>query len=113
MRQLAFGAGAALLALSASALAETPRPAAPSAAGAPAAAPARAAPPQLGRMQLQAQYAGPLQDTLIQRWRDPIDGVICYVYLPVTVQHSPPTASGFVQYGSNGIGSISCVQPRY
>ena len=43
---------------------------------------------QLPRMQLERQYAGPLQDTLIQRWRDPVDGTTCYLYVPVSVQHS-------------------------
>ena len=63
----------------------------------------------LPRMQLERQYAGPLRDTVIQRWRDPTDGTLCYVYLPITAQHSPPTPSGFVQYGANTIGSISCL----
>ncbi len=62
-------------------------------------------------MQLERQFAGPLQDTIIQRWRDPADGTICYIYLPITAPHSPPTGSGYVQYGSNTIGSISCVTP--
>jgi hypothetical protein len=60
-------------------------------------------------MQLERQFAGPLQDTIIQRWRDPADGTVCYIYLPITAQHSPPTQSGYVQYGANTIGSISCV----
>jgi hypothetical protein len=64
---------------------------------------------KLPRMQLERQFAGPLQDTIIQRWRDPADGTICYIYLPITAQHSPPTQAGFVQYGANTIGSISCV----
>jgi hypothetical protein len=59
-------------------------------------------------MQLDRQFSGPLQDTIIQRWRDPVDGTICYIYLPITAQHSPPVATGFVQYGANTIGSISC-----
>ncbi len=63
----------------------------------------------LDHMELQAQYAGPLQDTVIQRWRDPDNGMICYVYLPILVHHSPPTSMGLVQYGANGIGSISCL----
>ena len=66
---------------------------------------------QLPRMQLERQFAGPLQDTIIQRWRDPADGTVCYIYLPITAQHSPPTGSGYVQYGANTIGSISCVAP--
>ena len=43
----------------------------------------------LPRMTIQAQYGGPLQDTLIQRLRDPVDGTICYVYLPIVVHHQP------------------------
>jgi hypothetical protein len=66
---------------------------------------------QMPRMQLERQFAGPLQDTIIQRWRDPVDGMICYIYLPITASHSPPTQSGYVQYGPNTIGSISCVTP--
>ncbi len=64
---------------------------------------------ELPRMQLERQFAGPLQDTVIQRWRDPADGTICYIYLPITAAHSQPTESGYVQYGPNTIGSISCV----
>jgi hypothetical protein len=66
---------------------------------------------QLPRMQLERQFAGPLQDTVIQRWRDPVDGTVCYIYLPITAPHTPPTASGYVQYGANTIGSISCAAP--
>ena len=64
--------------------------------------------PALPRMEMQAQYQGPLQDTVIQRWRDPVDGTICYLYLPAVVAHSAVTATGYVQYGPNVIGSISC-----
>lgn len=64
---------------------------------------------KLPRMQLERQFAGPLQDTIVQRWRDPVDGIICYIYLPITAAHSAPTPSGFVQYGANAIGSISCL----
>ena len=65
--------------------------------------------PQLPRMQVTAQYGGPLQDTLIQRLRDPVDGTICYLYLPIAVHHTPPGAeTGYVEYGANTVGSISC-----
>lgn len=67
--------------------------------------------PKISRMQLQAQYMGPLRDTLIQRWRDPVDGTVCYIYLPVIVQHAPGP-QGLVQYGANTIGSISCLRPQ-
>ncbi len=59
-------------------------------------------------MQLDRQFAGPLQDTIVQRWRDPADGTICYIYLPITAAHSAPMPSGYVQYGANTIGTISC-----
>lgn len=61
------------------------------------------------RMELEWQYAGPLRDTVIQRWRDPVGGGVCYIYLPVIASHSPPMPNGFVQYGPNGIGTISCL----
>jgi len=63
---------------------------------------------KLPHMQLDRQFAGPLQDTIVQRWRDPNDGTVCYIYLPITAAHSAPTQSGYVQYGANTIGSISC-----
>ena len=80
----------------------------------PAQQPAPAAQPNstwdtLPRMQLERQFAGPLRDTVVQRWRDPADGTICYIYLPISAPHSPPTSGGFVNYGSNTIGSISCL----
>jgi len=69
-------------------------------------------PPPIGRWELQAQYEGPLKDTIVQRWHDPSTGVLCYIYLPIVVQHQPPLKNGMVHYGANNIGSISCVQPR-
>jgi hypothetical protein len=67
---------------------------------------------KLPKMVLERQFAGPLQDTVIQRLRDAADGTICYLYLPISVPHSPTTATGFVQYGPNAIGNISCVPGR-
>ena len=64
---------------------------------------------KLPKMVLERQYAGPLEDTVIQRLRDPVDGTICYLYLPISAPHSPTTATGFVQYGPNTIGTINCV----
>ena len=66
---------------------------------------------KLPKMTLERQFSGPLQDTVIQRLRDPIDGTICYLYLPISAPHSPVTANGFVQYGPNIIGSINCLPP--
>ncbi len=64
----------------------------------------RAHTPQL---ELEGQFNGPLTDTTIERWRDPADGTVCYVYLPIAVAHSQGP-SGLVQYGSANIGSLSC-----
>src|SRR5512146_425194 len=44
---------------------------------------------------LEAQFKGPLKDTVVQRWKDPQTGMICYIYLPVIVQHSQPTPTGY------------------
>src|SRR5260370_1815219 len=63
---------------------------------------------KLPKMVLERQFAGPLQDTVIQRLRDPVDGTICYLYLPISAPHSPTTATGFVQYGPNIIRNINC-----
>jgi hypothetical protein len=62
----------------------------------------------IGRMKLEAQFAGPLKSTVIQRWRDDEAGLTCYVYLPILVPHSKPLPNGLVFYGANNIGSISC-----
>lgn len=88
-----------------------PPPAAPQAAPAPPAKPfpQSAEWSNLPKMVLERQFAGPLQDTVIQRLRDPVDGTICYLYLPISAPHSPTTVTGFVQYGPNVIGSINCL----
>jgi len=66
----------------------------------------------LPKMVLERQFSGPLQDTVIQRLRDPVDGTVCYLYLPISAPHSPTTSTGFVQYGPNAIGSVSCMPGR-
>ena len=72
--------------------------------------PAAAAP--LQHMELQGPIRRPAQGHRVQRWRDTDTGTICYIYLPVIVQHSPQMPNGLVQYGANGIGSISCLPRR-
>jgi hypothetical protein len=80
----------------------------------PAAEPAQQAGPEWGNfptMLLEKVYRGPLRDTIIQRWRDPIDGTVCFLYIPISTPLLPPPAQGYVQYGPNQIGSVSCVHP--
>ncbi len=95
----------------------TPAPAPAPAANAPAPAPAPAAPPQVSEwetfptMILEKIYRGPLRDTIIQRWRDPIDGAVCLIYVPISTPLLPQNAPGYMQYGANQIGSISCFHP--
>jgi hypothetical protein len=62
-------------------------------------------------MQLEATFPGPLKDTTIERWRDPVDGSVCYIYLPIAVARSEGP-NGLVQYGAANIGSISCFAGR-
>jgi hypothetical protein len=107
----ALPAGAATAATPNATSPAAPAPSRP-ASGAPAPATQQGG-QQLRYMQLQAQYKGPLADTVIERWRDPIDGTICYIYLPIVVQHSAPTNTGMVQYGGNNIGSISCLAAKF
>jgi len=64
---------------------------------------------ELPMMELQGFYRGPMKDTLIQRWRDPETGAICYIYMPIIAQNTPTEGAPYVHYGSNQIGSISCV----
>jgi hypothetical protein len=65
---------------------------------------------------LEGQFRGPFQDTLIQRWSDKSNGVVCYLYIPVIVPGSPSGLNSGAQpspkvYGPNQLGSISCVSP--
>ncbi len=63
-------------------------------------------------MILEQIYRGPLRDTVIQRWRDPVNSTICYLYLPIsTPLVASQPGSNFVQYGPNNIGGISCINP--
>ncbi len=63
---------------------------------------------------LTGQFPGPFQDTLIQRWQDASNGATCYLYIPVMVpwvsqQAGQPGLPPIRQYGSNQLGSISCI----
>ncbi len=63
-------------------------------------------------MTLELVFRGPLRDTIIQRWRDPVNSIICYVYVPISAPLvAAQPGSAYVQYGPNTIGSISCVNP--
>ena len=62
------------------------------------------------RMNVEQEFAGPIANTMIHRWRDPTDGTVCYVYVPVPPrQYAISRASGFVRQVPDTIGSISCV----
>ena len=66
----------------------------------------------LPTMNLEQVFRGPLPDTVIQRWRDPVNSSNCYMYLPVSAPlAAPQPGSNSFQYGPNIIGSISCVNP--
>lgn len=53
-----------------------------------------------------------VRDTVIQRWRDPVDGSVCHRNIPISAPLLPPAQNGgFAQYGPNTIGSISCSHP--
>jgi hypothetical protein len=56
---------------------------------------------RLTRTQLERQYAGPFQDTAIQRWREPADATICYLSVPISASRSVPNETGYVQYGKH------------
>jgi hypothetical protein len=58
---------------------------------------------------LPAQQVQPSAEWSKLPLRDPVDGTICYLYLPISAPHSPVTSTGFVQYGPNVIGSINCM----
>ncbi len=74
------------------------------------ATPARAQAPAPANptMKLEARFQGPFPDTMIQRWRDPQTGVLCYLFLPIRVEQIP-ISSGGIAYGANTLGSLSCV----
>ena len=61
-------------------------------------------------MLLERIYRGPMKDTIIQRWRDPIDGSVCYIYLPISVPTLQPEG-GYYRYGAASVGNISCIHP--
>ncbi len=68
----------------------------------------------VNEIRLTGQFPGPFQDTLIQRWVDTQNGNTCYLYIPVILPSagSQPAAGGQMAtrfYGSNSMGSISCV----
>lgn len=94
-----------------------PAPApAPAGSPAPAAAGEQPAAPSVPKwtdfppMLVERVYRGPLRDTVVQRWRDPIDGTVCFIYVPISTPIAAE-AGQFVQYGSHNIGSVSCVHP--
>lgn len=64
---------------------------------------------QGGDLQYQGRFEGPYKGTSIIKLRDPDNGATCYVYAPSSIPYRTPMRGG-VSYGSNSIGSISCVE---
>lgn len=83
-------------------------------APAPQAPPAPAPPAwdSFPTMVLERVYRGPLRDTVVQRFRDVVDGTVCFLYIPISAPLlAQQPGSAYVQYGANTIGSISCTHP--
>jgi hypothetical protein len=55
------------------------------------------------------QFRGPYKGTSITKFQDPQNGVTCYVYAPSSIPYRTPLSGG-ISYGSNSVGSISCVE---
>lgn len=63
----------------------------------------------LPTMTVERVFRGPLRDTVVQRLRDPVDGSVCFIYLPMSAAIA---AQGqHLIYGPNSIGSLSCFPP--
>jgi hypothetical protein len=73
--------------------------------------PAEAAPrwDGLPPMVLERVFRGPLRDTVVQRWRDPVDNSVCFIYLPMRAAIAGQGEQ--LVYGANTIGSLSCFSP--
>lgn len=64
---------------------------------------------QEGSLRYMGQLRGPYKGTSIIKMQDSENGVTCYVYAPTSIPYRTPMRGG-VSYGSNSIGSISCVK---
>ncbi len=60
-------------------------------------------------MIFEREFAGPVSDTIIRRWRDPDNGAQCYIYAQISVGGAAPTAVGAAAYKPDAIGSITCI----
>ena len=62
-------------------------------------------------LKLEKNFPGPFRDTIIQRWVDQKNGVVCYLYIPVVAEPSKVATEKTLRvYGPNYIGSISCLK---
>ena len=62
-------------------------------------------------LKIEKVFPGPFRDTIIQRVVDQKNGVVCYVYVPVVAEPSKVATEKTPRvYGSNNIGSISCLK---
>ena len=60
-------------------------------------------------MIFEREFAGPVTDTIIRRWRDPDNGAQCYIYAPISAKVAGLAAAGPAGYKADAIGSISCI----
>ena len=62
-------------------------------------------------LKLEKNFPGPFRDTIIQRWVDQKNGVVCYLYIPLVAEAViAGTEKTPRVYGPNNIGSISCLK---
>jgi hypothetical protein len=62
-------------------------------------------------LKLEKSFPGPFKDTIIQRLVDQKNNVVCYIYIPAAVEASKSATDKMPRfYGSNIIGSISCLK---
>lgn len=60
------------------------------------------------RLPVVAQWSGPYKQTLITKYADYSEGVVCYILSPQTVGTS--SVNFEVRFDGNNVGAISCVR---
>lgn len=63
-----------------------------------------------GQMEYVDKWDGPFKQTVILKWADPSDGVVCYLYSPTTLATN--SVNFEPRFDGNNAGSISCVKVK-